>query len=110
MALRAGLLFVAAGLVWIGTVFLGIGLYQALLLWLAPWAAGLLTGLAGFLLAGLAALIAKPSRRRTASMGAMPFGAATETVSRAVENHPLAAIAAAAAVGLIQSLIFGRRR
>ncbi|TCT03927.1 hypothetical protein [Aquabacter spiritensis] len=112
MVQRAVLLFVAVVFLCTGTAFLGVGLYHALLLSLAPWAAGLITGGIGLALAGLLAAIATRRRRVVAAapLTGSAFGFATSSVSRAVENHPLAAIAAAAAVGLIQSMILGRRR
>lgn len=111
MVLRAVFLFIAAVFLCTGTAFLGVGLYQALLLTLPSWAAGLLTGLAGLFLAGIIAAIA--TRRRSESvapLGAAAFGAASASLSRAIENHPVAAIVTAAAAGMVQSFLLGRRR
>ncbi|MEP9376474.1 hypothetical protein ABLE91_07175 [Aquabacter sp. CN5-332] len=111
MVLRAVFLFIAAAFLCVGTAFLGVGLYEALLLGLAPWAAGLLTGLAGFLIAGIIAAIATHRRpSEAAPLGSMAFGAASASIYRIIGNHPLATIAAAAAAGFLQSFLTGRRR
>ena len=110
MVVRIALMFVAALFLCLGAVFLGIGLYHALLLAFAPWAAALLTGVAAFAVAGLFALVGSHCSRSSGAYGGAALGAASASISRAVEGSPVVAIGAAALVGLLQALIFGRRR
>ena len=105
MVVRIALMFVAA-------LFLGIGVYNALLLAFAPWAAALLTAVSAFVVGGLFALVGShwSSRSSSGAYGGAALGAASASISRAVESSPVVAIGAAALVGLVQALIFGRRR
>ncbi len=111
MVVRIALMFVAALFLCLGSVFMGIGVYNALLLAFAPWAAALLTAVAAFVVAGLFALVGSHwSSRSSGAYGGAALGAASASISRAVESSPVVAIGAAALVGLVQALIFGRRR
>lgn len=112
MVVRIALMFVAALFLCLGSVFLGIGVYNALLLAFAPWAAALLTAVSAFVVGGLFALVGShwSSRSSSGAYGGAALGAASASISRAVESSPVVAIGAAALVGLVQALIFGRRR
>lgn len=112
MAVRIALTFVAVLFLCIGLVFLGIGLYQALLLAFQPWAAALMTGLTAMIIGGLFGLVGShwASRPGVGGYGAAGLGAASASIGRAVETNPIVAIGAAALVGLVQAMIFGRRR
>ncbi len=111
MIARIALLFFAAVFLCVGITFMGIGLYQALLLAMAPWAASLVTGVIGLVIAGLFAIVGSHWNSGPASaLGGPGFNAAAASISRAVETNPLVAVAAAAAVGIVQSLFSGRRR
>lgn len=111
MVARIALFFVAGIFFCVGTAFLGVGLYHALMLAMAPWAAGLLTGLIALVVAGLVAVVAAHwSSGSSSAMGSAGLGAAAASISRVVESNPIVAIGAAALVGIIQSVMFGKRR
>lgn len=112
VAVRIALMVVAVLFLCMGAVFLGIGLYQALLLAFQPWAAALMTGCGAIILGGLFALVGShwSSRSSGSAYGGAALGAASASIGRAVESNPIVAIGAAALVGLVQALIFGRRR
>ncbi|MFG1462388.1 hypothetical protein V5F77_05760 [Xanthobacter sp. DSM 24535] len=108
MAVRALLLVVAAGFLWIGAAFLAICLYQALNQHYDSTLAALFTALAGFVVAGLFGVIAV-SGRRSQGMAPLSLGAFA-SVTRVAERHPIATVAVAALIGVGQALLFGRRR
>lgn len=111
MVARVALLFLAAVFLCVGTAFLGVGLHQALLLAMAPWAASLVTGLIALIIAGLFAVVgAHWNSGSSSALGGSGLNAAAASISRAVETNPLVAVAAAAAVGIVQSFLAGRRR
>ncbi|MGU3496840.1 hypothetical protein ACLBXM_22580 [Xanthobacteraceae bacterium A53D] len=113
MATRALLLFLAAGFVWITQAFLAISLFALLQQHMEPALAGLLTALAALVLTGLLAAIALHRRRREPSMfegpAAMGLGAFS-AVNGFAQRNPLATVAIAAGVGVLQAFLTRRRR
>ncbi|WP_029003988.1 hypothetical protein [Azorhizobium doebereinerae] len=110
MAVRAFLLLLAAGFVWIAEVFLAIGLYGALEPRLHAPLAALATALAAVVLTALFGMIAL-WRRRSPTFDASAAGlGALSAVTRFAERHPMATVAVAAGVGVLQAVLAGRRR
>ncbi|GGF64950.1 hypothetical protein GCM10007301_25910 [Azorhizobium oxalatiphilum] len=113
MAVRALLLFLAAGFVWITQAFLAISLYGLLERHMDAPLAALLTALAALALTGLLAMIALWRRKRPPSVfesgSALGIGALS-AVNRFAERHPIATVALAAGAGVLQAVLMGRRR
>ncbi|WP_127090789.1 hypothetical protein [Aquabacter cavernae] len=111
MVARVALFSVAGIFFCLGTAFLGVGLYSALLLAMAPWAAGLLTGFIALVISGLFAIVgAHWKSSSNSALGSAGLGAAAASLSRVVETNPMVAIGAAALVGIVQAVMFGKRR
>lgn len=111
MAVRAFLLLLAAGFVWIAEAFLAIGLYGALEPRFQAPVAALLTALAAVLLTALFGAIALRRRRSSPALDASAVGlGALSAVTRFAERHPLATVAVAAGAGVLQAVLAGRRR
>lgn len=111
MAARALLLILAAGFLWITEAFLAISLFSVLERHFHTPVAALLTGLAALALTGLFAMLGLWRRRSSSALGASAIGLGTlSTVTRFAERHPFATVAMAAGAGVLQAVLFGRRR
>ena len=111
MVVRIALMFVALMFLCIGIVYIAIGIHDALLLAFQPWAASLITAACFFIIAALFGVVGSHWQSRSApGYGGVALGAASASISRMVGSSPIIAIGAAALFGLVQSLLFGRRR
>lgn len=111
MAARALLLILAAGFLWITEAFLAISLFTVLDRHFHTPVAALLTAVAALVLTGMFAMLGLWRRRSSPAFGAGALGLWTlSTVSRIAERHPFATVAVAAGLGVLQAVLFGRRR